>query len=233
MYSKADSWKIFDTIYQKYDFLNQILSLGFDKKWRNQFTRFVPQRSNLKIIDLATGTADVLITLVENNKNIKTAFGIDLSENMLSLAKEKVANRHLSDRISFQHANATQLPFLNEEFDFATMSFGIRNIENPITAIQEIHRILKNDGKIVLLEFSLPKILIIRVFYLLYLKYLVPLVGGVISGNFKAYFYLNRTIEKFPYGDVFVRMIRQCGFTNVTASPLLYGIATIYCGEKI
>ena len=232
MYSKAESWKIFDAIYQKYDLLNQVLSLGFDKKWRHQLSRFVPPHPNLKILDLATGTADVPITLVENNHNIKSAFGIDLSENMLSLAKRKIANRRLSDRIFLQHADATQLPFLNEEFDLATMSFGIRNIENPITTIKEIYRVLQIDGKIVLLEFSLPKSFIFRAFYLIYLKYLVPLIGGIISGNFKDYFYLNQTIEKFPYGDVFVRMIRQCGFKNITASPLLFGIATIYSGEK-
>lgn len=233
MYAKAESWKIFDTIYRKYDFLNDVLSLGFDKRWRHQLSRFVPQRSHLKALDLATGTADVLITLVKNNPNIKTAIGIDLSNNMLSMAKKKIIHAKLTDRISLQHANATNLPFINHEFDLATMSFGIRNIENPITALKEVYRVLQANGRIVILEFSLPKNLLCRGFYLMYLKYFVPLIGGIISGNFKAYFYLNRTIEQFPYGSVFVRMIQQCGFKNVTASPLLFGVATIYCGEKI
>jgi demethylmenaquinone methyltransferase/2-methoxy-6-polyprenyl-1,4-benzoquinol methylase len=232
MYSKAESWKIFDAIYQKYDFLNNVLSLGFDKKWRNQLSSFVPQRPNLKVLDLATGTADVLITLVKDNPNIKTTIGIDLSENMLSFAKKKINDAKLTDRISLQHADATNLPFINNEFDLATMSFGIRNIANPITTLKEIYRVLHTNGRIVVLEFSLPRNILLRGFYLIYLKYFVPLVGGIFSGNFKAYFYLNRTIEKFPFGDVFVRMIQQCGFKNVTASPLLFGVATIYCGEK-
>lgn len=233
MYSKDQSWKIFDSIYKKYDFLNKILSLGFDKEWRNQISRFVPHRPNLRVLDLATGTADVLIGLVKNNPNIKTAIGIDLSENMLMRAKEKIINDRLTDRISLQHADATKLPFMNNEFDLATMSFGIRNIENPITTLKEIYRTLRTNGRIILLEFSLPKNFLLRGLYLIYLKYFVPLIGGIISGNFKAYFYLNRTIEKFPYGVVFARMIHQCGFKNVTVSPLLFGIATIYCGEKI
>lgn len=232
-YSKAQSWRIFDAIYQRYDLLNTILSCGLDKTWRHKLLTFVPNNANLKILDLATGTADVVITLVKNKPNIKTAVGIDLSENMLTLAKKKVETQGLAERIVLQTSDAAKLSFLDNEFDMTTMAFGIRNVENPILVLKEIFRVLKTNGRAVILEFSLPKNIFIKGMYLIYLKCVVPLLGGLISGNFKAYFYLNRTIEKFPYGQVFVRMMRQCGFKNVTSVELLFGIATIYCGEKV
>lgn len=231
-YTKAESWKIFDEIYRRYDLVNTILSMGLHKKWRERLLALVPQQSNLKVLDLATGTADVLITLTEGNPRIVQGIGIDLSENMLKLGRDKAENLGLTNRLTLQKGDATQLSFLNDEFDMATMSFGIRNVENPILALKEIYRVLKVNGRAVILEFSLPSNWLMKIFYLIYLKFFVPLIGGLLSGNFKAYFYLNRTIEKFPYGEMFVRMMRQCGFQKVTATPLLFGIATIYYGEK-
>lgn len=231
-YSKTDSWKIFDAIYQRYDLANRVLSLGMDVSWRKRFFKYLPARDNIKALDLATGTADVVISLVQNSSDITSAYGIDLSENMLALGRKKIAAKDLQTRIQLQKADAAHLPFPDNEFDLETMAFGIRNVENPIFVLKEIYRTLKPGGRGVVLEFSLPANFFIRIFYLIYLKVLVPLVGGVISGNFSAYFYLNRTIEKFPHGEVFCRMMRQCGFKNVTAEPLLFGVATIYCGEK-
>ncbi len=232
-YSKGQSWKIFDSIYRRYDLLNTILSLGSHKNWRQRLLRFVPPKPHIKLIDLATGTGDVAITLVQNSPNISQAFGVDLSENMLMLGKAKVLDRGLAGRITLQKNDAAQLPFSEGEFEIATMSFGIRNVENPIVVLTEIYRVLKTEGRAVILEFSLPKNWFIRSLYLFYLKCFVPLIGGLISGNFKAYIYLNRTIEKFPYGETFLRMMRQCGFKNVMAQPLLFGVATIYSGEKL
>ncbi len=231
-YSKAQSWKIFDAIYRRYDLLNTILSLGLDKMWRQKLLEFVPQRQNIQVLDLATGTADVIITLVANKANIKTALGIDLSKNMLRVGQKKVDAAKLSDRITLQTADAAKLPFLDNQFDMTTMAFGIRNVENPIIVLKEIYRVLNTDGRAVILEFSLPENFFIKCLYLVYLKFFVPLVGTLISGNFKAYFYLNHTIEKFPYGQVFIRMMRQCGFKRVSVTTLLFGVATIYVGEK-
>jgi demethylmenaquinone methyltransferase/2-methoxy-6-polyprenyl-1,4-benzoquinol methylase len=231
-YTKAESWKIFDAIYQKYDFANSILSMGLHKNWRKRIVALTPQRPNLKLLDLATGTADVLITLTKDNPNISQGIGIDLSENMLRIGRDKVTQLGLANRISLQKGDATQLSFLDHEFDMATMSFGIRNVENPMFTLKEIYRVLKTDGRAVILEFSLPTNIFIKALHLLYLKTFVPIIGGLISGNFQAYSYLNKTIEKFPYGEMFARMMRQCGFQNVTATPLLFGVATIYYGEK-
>jgi len=232
-YSKAESWKIFDAIYQRYDFANRILSFGLDRRWRRKLSDFVPARPNLKILDLATGTADVVISLVEDSSSITSAYGIDLSENMLTLGREKIKSLNLEEKISLQHGDATRLAFSDSEFDMITMAFGIRNVENPIFVLKEIYRTLKPQGRGVILEFSLPKNIFTRLFYLLYLKIFVPLIGGIISGNFPAYFYLNQTIEKFPHGEMFCRMMRQCGFQYVKAFPQFLGVATIYCGEKI
>lgn len=232
-YSKADSWKIFDAIYRRYDLVNRVLSLGLDVRWRKKLCEFIPEAADLKILDLATGTADVVITLTQHCPRITTAYGVDLSQNMLELGREKVRALRLDPKIILQTGDAARLSFLNEEFDMATMAFGIRNVENPISVLKEIFRVLKPNGRGVILEFSLPRNLLMKLFYLTYLKFIVPLIGGTLSGNFRAYFYLNRTIEKFPYGEVFIRMMKQCGFKNVRAVPLLFGIATIYCGEKL
>ena len=231
-YSKAESWKIFDAIYRRYDLLNRILSVGLDVSWRKKLCELVPARPNLKLLDLATGTADVLISLTKNCPNIKSGHGIDLSENMLLLGREKVEALNLNGRILLQKGDAARLSFLDNEFDMETMAFGIRNVENPIFVLKEMHRTLKPSGRGVILEFSLPQNIFLKIFYLIYLKIIVPCIGGIISGNLKAYAYLNRTIEKFPYGEVFCRMMRQCGFKNVQARPLFFGVATIYCGEK-
>ncbi len=232
-YSKTESWKIFDSIYRRYDLSNRILSFGLDVQWRKKLAAYVPDRPDVKLLDLATGTADVPITLLNSSKNIIAGFGIDLSENMLILGRKKIAAENLSDRILLHKGDATNLSFLENEFDMETMAFGIRNVENPILVLKEMYRTLKPSGRAVILEFSLPKNIFIRWAHLIYLKVFVPLIGGLISGNFRAYYYLNRTIEKFPYGEMFCRMMRQCGFKNVGAEPLFFGVATLYSGEKV
>ncbi len=232
IYSKAASWKIFDAICARYDLLNAILSFGIDRAWRKKLLDFIGQTPGLKILDLATGTADVAITIAKNTPEDTTILATDLSENMLCLGQKKIDLCGLSRRIVLKTEDAAKLSFLEHKFDIATMAFGIRNVENPIFALKEIYRVLKPNGRAIILEFSLPKNIFVRWLYLIYLKCVVPLLGGLISGNFKAYLYLNRTIEKFPYGQVFARMMRQCGFKQVSVTPLCLGVATIYCGEK-
>lgn len=231
-FNKAESWKIFDSIYRRYDFLNALLSLGWDRIWRNKLLNFVPQDKELTVLDLATGTGDVLLTLVRNRPDIIKAVGIDLSENMLGIGRQKIGQLGLSEKIQLQYGDAMKLSFNDRSFNLATMSFGIRNTENPIFVLKEIYRVLAGGGRCLILEFSLPRNFLIKCLYLIYLKFFVPGIGGIISGNFKAYYYLNRTIERFPYGKTFLRMMRQCGFAKVEACPLLFGIATIYTGER-
>lgn len=230
--AKSDSWKIFDQIHTRYDLVNHVLSFGLDTAWRRQLKDFLPGGKNLTILDLATGTADVLLALVAGDDAIAKAYGIDLSENMLALGREKIRKAHLDGRITLQKGDATQIPFPENTFHAVTIAFGIRNVANAILGMKEMHRTLRPGGRALILEFSIPGNFLIRFFHLGYLRIMVPLLGGMISGNFKAYNYLNRTIEKFPCGERFCRMMRQTGFKNIKRRELMLGTATIYVGDK-
>lgn len=229
---KSDSWQMFNRISPRYDFLNHLLSFGMDISWRKQLRRHLPQRSNQTILDLATGTGDCLLALIQNNKNVQRGYGIDLAVKMLERGRDKITKAGLDGRIILQHGDAQQIPYSNNNFDAVTMAFGLRNVDNPRNVMIEIWRVLKPQGRALILEFSLPANSLLRAFHLFYLRTLVPLVGGIFSGNFKAYRYLNHTIEEFPYGTDFCRFMQRAGFKNVTAKTLLFGVATIYWGDK-
>lgn len=229
---KSQSWQMFDTISSKYDLLNRVLSFGLDVGWRKRLTQHLPQKDSLKVLDIATGTADVLITLVKKDSRITEAVGIDLAKQMLSVGEEKILKKKLSEKIKLYPADAQELPFDDNTFDAVTISFGIRNIPNLALALKEKYRVLTKNGKVIILEFSLPENAIIRFFNILYLRFGVPFIGFLFTGNYKAYKYLNQTIEQFPYGKQFCRILRQVGFQDVKATSLFMGAATIYEGVK-
>ncbi len=135
--------------------------------------------------------------------------------------------------VEFKIADAQELPFTDQSMDVVTMAFGIRNVENPILVLKEIYRVLKPEGKAMILEFSLPSNFLLKVLDVVYLRSVVPLLGGLVSGNFAAYRYLNKTIEKFPYGERFCRMLEQVGLKDARAIPLFGGVASIYLAEKV
>lgn len=221
-----DSWKMFDLISPTYDRVNRILSLGLDRRWRQKVAKQLPQKKNLKILDLATGTGDQILALLNSKAHIQSITGIDLSAEMLAIAKKKLA-----DKAQFQLADAEKLPFADESFDATTFSFGIRNVGNPLTSLQSIHRVLKVHGRCLILEFSLPP-KPIRGFYLFYLRHILPHVGGLLSRKPSAYRYLNQTIEAFPCGKDFLDLMREAGFRRLYAMPLALGAVTLYVGEK-
>ncbi len=229
---KSESWKMFNDISPRYDLLNHLLSFGLHIHWRRQLAKYLPTKDNQKILDLATGTADVLITLFKTNSNIQTGYGIDMAEKMLAIGEEKVAKEGLAKQIILQRGDAHQIPFNDKTFDGATISFGIRNMENPTRVLKEMFRVLNPQGRAIILEFSLPKNIVIRGLHLFYLRNVVPVVGWIFTGHYKAYRYLNQTIEDFPYGEKFCDLMRSAGFTRVVDHPLLFGIASIYVGEK-
>lgn len=231
--NKSDSWKMFDEISPRYDFLNHLLSFGLDIHWRNNLIRYLPRRNSLKILDLATGTADVLLSLCKNNPNILSGVGVDLADKMLELGRAKIHEVKLDQKITLKHGDAHELPFPNESFDAVTIAFGIRNMEDPAKVMREMYRVLKNSGRAIILEFSLPKNNIIKNGHLFYLRHIVPNIGGFVSGHKEAYRYLNQTIESFPYGKEFCQLLEAVGFKNPQAHPLMAGIASIYVGEKI
>lgn len=229
---KSESWKMFNRISARYDLLNRLLSLGLDVAWRKRLTQMMPNRPNLKLLDLATGTADVLISLTKINPNIETGTGLDMAEKMLEIGREKIKREGLDDQLTLQAGDANKLPFESNAYDCTTISFGIRNIDHPQTALKEMHRVLNSQGRALVLEFSIPKNPIIRMGHLFYLRTVVPILGWIVSGEYKAYKYLNQTIEDFPYGDDFCELMRLCGFQEVKATQLLFGTATIYQGDK-
>ena len=226
-----DSWKMFNQISSTYDRINRILSLGMDHGWRKKVAQNLPAKKNLRILDLATGTGDQLISLFENGVSIQKASGIDLAKDMLAIAKEKIAQKLYKDKIDFFHVDAQKLPFADKTFDAATFSFGIRNVPNPLQSLQEIYRTLKPQGKCLILEFSLPP-QPIRGAYLIYLRYILPRIGAFFSKSQNAYSYLNQTIETFPSGDAFALLMKQASFNKIAIHPMALGAVTLYVGVK-
>ncbi|MGH1363986.1 MAG: bifunctional demethylmenaquinone methyltransferase/2-methoxy-6-polyprenyl-1,4-benzoquinol methylase UbiE [Calditrichia bacterium] len=230
--SRREVWKMFDRIAGRYDLLNRLLSFGQDVVWRKRVSRHLSSRSDQRVLDLATGTGDLLISIFKHSKNVKSGVGIDMAEKMLEVGREKLTKRNLNDRLTLQTGNAVKIPFSDKSFDAVTISFGIRNVSNVSTSLEEMHRVLRQDGRAIILEFSLPGNAIVRHGYLFYFRHILPRLGSLISGDGYAYRYLNQTVETFPYGREFCKLMTDAGFDNVVATPLTFGIATIYQGDR-
>jgi len=228
---RTDVHHMFDRIAHRYDLLNHLLSANRDKAWRDKMISLLPQGDRLEILDLATGTADQLLSVYGSGR-VHRGVGIDPAEKMLAIGREKIAARQLSESLTLQTGQAERLSFDSESFDATTISFGIRNVTDVPTALQEMHRVLKPGGRSLILEFSLPSNKIVRAGYLLYFRHILPLIGAIVSGDGEAYRYLNRTVETFPYGEEFCGLMRRAGFREVRENRLTLGIATIYQGDK-
>ena len=224
--SRQDIWKMFDVISPTYDRINRILSLGMDQRWRKQVATHLPPQKNLKILDLATGTGDQALALLNSKASIHSITGIDLSGEMLELAKKKIPGK-----VEFLRADAEKLPFPSGHFDAATFSFGIRNVNDPLHTMKGIYRVLKPKGRCLILEFSLPP-KPIRGPFLFYLRHILPRIGGFLSRKPAAYRYLNQTIEQFPSGKDFCLLMKEAGFTRLREIPMALGGVTLYIGEK-
>ncbi len=223
---------MFDRIAPTYDLLNHVLSAGRDYSWRHRIIEQLRGREALHVLDLATGTGDLLISLLRGCPTIEKATGLDISERMLAVGREKLRTRGLAERTELVCADACATPFSAGTFDAATMAFGIRNTPNPAVTLGEIHRILKPGGRALILEFSLPAQHVVRWCYLKYLRCVVPWIGRVISGDRDAYRYLDTSIEAFYRPEAFTALMQQTGFHDVSAIPLTFGVASIYQGTK-
>ncbi|MHC4533709.1 MAG: bifunctional demethylmenaquinone methyltransferase/2-methoxy-6-polyprenyl-1,4-benzoquinol methylase UbiE [Planctomycetota bacterium] len=231
--SPADAvCRMFDSIAPYYVLLNHVLSFGWDFLWRRKLAKAVNKDKKLQALDLATGTGDLLISVLRRNPNITEAVGLDISENMLTLCRERIAKHKLTDRVSLVRSDAADSSLPDESFDVVTMGFGIRNTPDAFKTLSEIRRLLRRGGTALILEFSLPSNRIIRKCYLLYLRNFVPMLGHLLSGDKNAYRYLNTSVENFYSMDDFTALMRKTGFMDISVYPLTFGVACIYKASK-
>jgi demethylmenaquinone methyltransferase/2-methoxy-6-polyprenyl-1,4-benzoquinol methylase len=230
--SQNEVRQMFNRISRRYDLLNRLLSLGVDISWRRKMARFLPSRDDQHVLDLATGTTDQILALLEQTDKVSSGIGMDLAEKMLEIGWKKIEKRGFSEVISLKVGDVTEIPADNEAFDAVTISFGIRNVTNVAKGLEEMYRVLKPGGRVLILEFSLPASRLVRGAHLFYLRHILPRVGTWLSGDPHAYRYLNETIETFPYGEAFCNLLRVAGFTALEAHPLTFGVATIYQGDR-
>ncbi|MDY6953209.1 MAG: bifunctional demethylmenaquinone methyltransferase/2-methoxy-6-polyprenyl-1,4-benzoquinol methylase UbiE [Thermodesulfobacteriota bacterium] len=230
--SRKEVWLMFNRIAQHYDLLNRVLSFGMDIWWRRKMAGCLPSSRDQRVLDLATATADQLLFLFEKSDKVTSGVGMDLAEKMLEIGRRKIRRRGLSRALRLRLGDAMDIPAEDREFDVVTISFGIRNMSDPAKALAEMYRVLKPGGRVLVLEFSLPRDPFIRAVHLFYLRHVLPQVGSLVSGDGRAYRYLNETIETFPYGDAFCSLLRAAGFSAVQAHPLTFGVATIYQGDR-
>jgi len=232
-HSREEVWKMFDEISPTYDIINHLLSFGADIYWRRKLVDHLPEGTDIRLLDLATGTGDQLITVVKKAKQVKTALGIDLSQKMIRFGQKKIIDKPYAHKITLMQGDATDISLENESVDCVTMSFGIRNVTKMQPCLEECYRVLAPRGKLLILEFSLPPNRIVKRLHLFYLRHVLPHVAGWISRKKHAYRYLNETVETFPYGEAFCNHIKKASFYRVKAYPLTFGVATLYVGEKL
>ena len=228
---KAKIWQMFDRISARYDLLNKVLSFGIDIRWRHQVRDYLPAGNDLELLDLATGTGDLLLELAPLDK-IKSAVGLDLSEKMLQVAEKKIQKSNLQKPVKLVKADAAAIPFDNSSFDVATIAFGIRNVVDINLVLQEIYRVLKPQGRVIILEFSLPDNYLLRKIFLFYLRNFVPSIGAIISGDIGAYRYLNTSIENFVGRNQMQFAMEKAGFANVNMGCKTFGTVCFYYADK-
>ncbi len=222
---------MFDTISSDYDGLNRVISFGIDIKWRNKVVALVEQTKPKTILDIATGTGDLAITLAESTQAEKIT-GLDISPGMLNVGKEKVKKKGLENRIEMVLGDSEDMPFEDNTFDAITVAFGVRNFENLEKGLTEILRILKPGGIFSILETSVPTKTPFKQGYGIYTKYILPTIGRMFSKDRDAYNYLSESANVFPYGEELNNILRKIGFINVEDRPQTFGVATIYTSSK-
>ena len=223
---------MFDRISPKYDVLNHLLSLNIDKAWRRKTAKAVAMAYPSRILDLATGTADLAILLAKHNPQAHI-IGMDISEKMLEIGKRKVDKKNLIHQIELRSGDAASLPFEDNTFDAVTVAFGVRNFENLDKGLSEIHRVLKPMGQVFILEFSMPDKFPIKQVYKLYFKHILPKIGEWVSKDSYAYSYLPASVEKFPNRWDFLRTLSLHGLREGSIRLFGHGIAILYSAPKM
>jgi len=222
--------EMFDDISPKYDFLNHFLSFGIDYRWRKRLVSELATHKPVTVLDVATGTGDLAIAIASLKP--EKIVGIDISEKMLEIGRQKLIDKELDKLITLRRADAEKIPFSDNSFEAITVAFGVRNFENLELGLKEMHRVLRPGGVMLILEFSHPSSFPMKQLYGIYSRFVIPVMGRFISGNSKAYTYLPESVAAFPSGKNFLDILKSQGLKNTKQLNLSMGIASIYIGEK-
>jgi len=222
--------KMFDSICNEYDFINDIITFRMHRIWKNDIKKLVHVLNPKKILDVATGTADIAIAL--NGVNDCKIIGIDISSKMLEVGNKKLKNLNSNYNTILEIGNAEKLKYVDNFFDVITIGYGVRNFINLKKSLDEIYRVLKFDGSLIILETSTPSNYIFKSIYLIYTKVYVRLIGLIFSKNFSAYSYLQNSASKFPCGVDFTNILKSSGFKVISSNVKFFGASTIYTAKK-
>ena len=227
---KEQVTQMFDEISNKYDTLNRVISLGIDQSWRRKVVKIASKTAPQRVLDIATGTGDLAIALKKTNAT--QIIGLDISPGMLAIGKDKVKALSLDKTITMVLGDSENLSYEDNYFDLVTVAFGVRNFENLEKGLGELFRVLRPQGKLIILETSVPTKFPFKQGYHIYSGLIVPLVGRIFSRDQRAYQYLSDSAAAFPYGDLFNNILRKIGFIEVKDNPQTLGVASIYCATK-
>lgn len=227
---KVQVARMFDSISGNYDFLNHFLSLGIDIRWRKKAVKLLEAEKPKMILDVATGTGDFAIQTLSLNPD--KVIGIDISEGMLEVGRKKMMDRGYDAQIELLSGDSENLPFEQNKFDAVIVAFGVRNFENLEKGLAEMHRVLKPGGRMVVLEFSKPRMFPFKQLYNFYFTFILPKIGKLISKDPAAYTYLPESVQAFPDGDNFLGILNRLGFKDTLCKPLTLGISSLYTGIK-
>lgn len=222
--------KMFDKISGGYDHLNRVISLGMDQGWRRKVIKSIVASNPENVLDIATGTGDLALSLAE--KGLSNITGLDLSEGMLEVARKKVKEKELGGKVEMLQGDSENLPFEESSYDAVCVAFGVRNFENLEKGLAEIYRVLRPGGLFIVLETAVPKKFPFKQGYRFYTKYILPGIGRIFSKDREAYGYLSQSASKFPCGKDFNVILEKVGFTKVQDYPQTMGVASIYKGSK-
>lgn len=221
---------MFNNISHKYDLLNHTLSMGIDILWRKKAIRLLKPFAPKVILDIATGTGDFAIEATKLNPD--RIIGVDISEGMLDVGRKKMVKKGLSDLIELKLGDSENLEFEDNKFDAVTVAFGVRNYENLKKGLGEMFRVTKDDGHVMIIEFSKPSKFPVKQLYNFYFNFILPRIGKVVSKDNAAYQYLPESVAAFPDGQSFLDILKDVGYKEAKWIPLTFGISSIYWARK-